>query len=102
MSTPSLVLLVKFRSPLSMEEVKKVVASRIEQFRALDGLTQKYYLQDSVTGEYAGLYLWRSPDALAEFRDSELRSTIAKAYKTEGEPRIEVFRIFDVLRDSDG
>jgi hypothetical protein len=102
MPAASLVLLVKFRSPLSLEEVKKVVDSRIDQFRALDGLTQKYYLQDSVTGEYAGLYLWRSPDALAEFRDSELRSTIAKAYKTEGEPRVEVFRIFDVLRDSDG
>jgi len=74
------VLLVKFRSPQSLEEVNKVVDSPIEQFRALDGLTQKYYLQDSEAGEYAGLYLWRSPDALAEFRDSELRGTIAKAY----------------------
>ena len=73
--------------------------SRIDQFRALPGLTQKYYLQDANSGEYAGLYLWESADALAEFRDSELRATIAEAYRTEGEPRVEVYQIFDVLRD---
>lgn len=98
MSQPALVLLVKFRSPLSLEEVQRVVDSRIDEFRALDGLTQKYYLQDAESGEYAGLYLWDSPEALADFRNSELRKTIAQAYRTEGEPRVEVFRIFDVLR----
>jgi heme-degrading monooxygenase HmoA len=102
MSRPTVVLLVKFKSPLSLEETKEVVNSRIDQFRALDGLTQKYYLQDSASGEYAGLYLWESADALAEFRHSELRKTIAKAYQAEGEPRVEVFEIFETLRDSDG
>jgi heme-degrading monooxygenase HmoA len=100
MSHPSIVLLVKFRSPLSLEEVQAVVDSRIEQFRAFPGLVQKYYLQDSGTGEYAGLYLWDSAESLAEFRKSELRQTIAKAYQTEGEPRVEVFQVFDVLREA--
>jgi heme-degrading monooxygenase HmoA len=100
MSHPSVVLLVKFRSPLSLEEVQAVVDSRIEQFRALPGLVQKYYLQDSETGEYAGLYLWDSAESLAEFRKSDLRQTIAKAYQTEGEPRVEVFQVFDVLRQA--
>jgi len=100
MSHPRLVLLVKFKSPLSLEEVQGVVDSRIDQFRALPGLTQKYYLQDSASGEYAGLYLWESAEALSEFRESELRSTIAEAYRTEGAPRVEVFQIFDVLRES--
>ena len=99
MPQPAVVLLVRFKSPLSLEEVREVVDSRIDQFRALPGLTQKYYLQDSNSGEYAGLYLWESADALAEFRDSELRATIAEAYRTEGEPRVEVYQIFDVLRD---
>ena len=102
MSHPTVVLLVKFKSPLSLEEVTEVVNSRIDQFRALDGLTQKYYLQDTATGEYAGLYLWESAEALAEFRDSELRQTIARAYQAEGEPRIEVFQIFEILRDAAG
>lgn len=99
MSSPSVVLLVKFRSPLSLEEIQEIVDSRIEQFRALDGLKQKYYLQEPATGDIAGLYLWDNADSLAEFRASELRATIAKAYEAIGEPRVEVFQIFDVLRN---
>lgn len=99
MSQPAIVLLVKFRSSLSLEEVTKVLHDRIDQFRALEGLTQKYYLEDTQTGEYAGLYLWESAAALADFQSSELRKTIAQAYQTQGAPRIEVFRIFEVLRD---
>ena len=98
MADPTVVLLVKFKSPLSLEEVREVVDSRIDQFRALSGLQQKYYLQDTASGEYAGLYFWQSPAALAGFRDSELRNTIAQAYRTVGEPRVEVFEIFETLR----
>jgi heme-degrading monooxygenase HmoA len=99
MSNPSLILLVKFKSPLSLEEVEKVVDSRIEEFRALKGLQQKYYLQDLATQEYAGLYLWESKEAFEAYRDSELRATIAKAYQTEGEPRIELFNVLKPLRE---
>jgi len=96
----ALILLVKFKSPLSLAEVKEVAAGRLSEFRALSGLKQKYYLQDSQTGEIAGLYFWESQDALAEFRDSDLRASIASAYQTEGEPRVEVFSVFEVLRES--
>lgn len=99
MSQPAFVLFVRFKSSLSLEEVEEVVNERIQEFRALDGLQQKYYLQDSVTGEYAGLYLWRGPEGLGAFGDSELRATIAKAYQVEGEPRVEVYRVMKVLRD---
>ena len=98
MSKPKLVLLVKFKSPLDFEQVTAVVNGRIDEFRALKGLQQKYYLQEPATGEYAGLYLWESSEDFDEFKDSELRKTIAGAYQTEGEPRIEVFQVFDILR----
>lgn len=99
MNKPSLILLVKFKSPLSLEEVEKVVDSRIDEFRALKGLQQKYYLQEPATQEYAGLYLWESGEDFEAFRDSELRATIAKAYQTEGEPRIELFSVIKPLRE---
>jgi hypothetical protein len=60
---------------------------------------QKYYLQDPATGEIAGLYLWESQEALAAYRESELRASIAKAYQAEGEPRVEVYRVVKTLRD---
>jgi heme-degrading monooxygenase HmoA len=99
MTSPTLVLLVKFKTALTLDEVVAVAASRIDDFRALPGLLQKYYLHETATGEIAGLYLWDSREAFDEYRDSELRATIAAAYQAEGEPRIEVFDILETLRD---
>ena len=98
MSQPAVVLLVRFKSSLSLDEITEVVNSRIDQFRALDGLTQKYYLHDKQTGEIAGLYFWDSAESLAEYQRSELRSTIAAAYSAVGAPRVEVYDILEVLR----
>ena len=98
MSSPALVLLVRFRSLLTLDEVTEIVEKRAPEFEALAGLQQKYYLQDSNTGEYAGLYLWDSAESLEAFRNSELRASIARAYQAEGEPRIEVYRVFKTLR----
>ena len=99
MSQPALMLLVKFKSALSLEEVIKIADSRINEFRALKGLQQKYYLRDSATQEYAGLYLWESREDFLKYRDSELRKSIAKAYQVEGEPRIEVYSVFETLKE---
>jgi len=102
MSHPNLVLLVKFHSKLSLDEISEVVNSRADEFRALSGLNQKYYLQDAATGEICGLYLWDSPEALNAYRESELRASIAAAYQATAEPRIEVFNVLKTLRDGDG
>jgi len=99
MKQPALILLVRFRSKLSLDEVMRVSEERMPQFRALTGLQQKYYIQDSESGEIAGLYLWESAEDLAEFRDSELRATIASAYQVEGDPRVEVYRVIKPLRE---
>lgn len=99
MNNPSVILLVKFKSALTLDEVRAVVNSRKDDFRVLKGLHQKYYLQEPSTGEFAGLYLWESMEDFNSYKDSELRKTIASAYKTIGEPRIEVYKTIDVLRD---
>lgn len=99
MAHSEVVLRVRFKSALSLAEVTEIVEQRAPEFAALAGLRQKYYLQDMMTGEYAGLYIWESAEALQEFRDSELRTTIAKAYQAIGEPNIEVYRVFKILRE---
>ena len=101
MSQPSAVLLVRFRTELSLDEVMKVAIERAPEFRALAGLRQKYYLQDVMTGEIAGLYLWESEEALANYRDSALRATIAQAYRTQGPPRVEVYKVLMPLRETE-
>lgn len=92
-------LLVRFASRLSLDEVNKVIEQRVGNYRALAGLQQKYYLHDEETGEHAGLYLWESTEALDAFRQSELRASIAEAYQVIGEPRVEVYQITKILRD---
>lgn len=99
MPEPAVVLLVRVRSSLPRAEVERVMRERMPDFRAIEGLQQKYYLEAGESGEYAGLYLWRSPADLAEFNDSELRASIADAYGVEGEPRVEVYTVLMPLRD---
>ncbi len=99
MSQPSAVLLVRLRSSLPRAEAERIMRERMPEFRAIEGLLQKYYLEDPESGEYAGLYFWRSPADLAEFSESELRASIAKAYEVEGEPRIEVYEVLTPLRE---
>lgn len=99
MEHPAVILLVRFRSHLSKDEVFRVAKERSDDFRALGGLTQKYYLEAMEGGEYAGLYLWESPAALGEFADSELRAAIKDAYQMDGEPRIEAYQVLMPLRE---
>ena len=93
-----MVLRVRFRTDLTREQVTEIVEARAPEFAALAGLRQKYYLHDPASGEYAGLYVWESRAAFAAYRDSELRATIAQAYQTHGEPDVEVYEVFKVLR----
>ena len=98
MTTPAMMVLVRFRTRLSLDEVLRVVEERAPEFRALQGLQQKYYLQDTQSGKYAGLYHWASPEALEAYQQSELRASIAKAYETDGEPEVQVYRVLKPLR----
>jgi hypothetical protein len=83
---------------LSIEEIMEIAESRADEFRALPGLTQKYYLHDPETGEVGGCYLWDSAEDLDEYKRSELSASIAEAYQAESEPRIDVLRILMPLR----
>ncbi|HXH62437.1 MAG TPA: hypothetical protein VNI20_13905 [Fimbriimonadaceae bacterium] len=99
MKDPSVIVLVRFKSELSIEEIWRVAEERAPQFRAFGGLTQKYYLQDPQSGEIAGLYLWSSKEDFLAFQETELKKTIPLAYKVVGQPRVEVYDVVFPLRD---
>jgi len=102
MPGPTLLLLVRFKSALALEEVRRIAEERADEFRALGGLQQKYYLRDPATGEVGGLYLWDGRAALDAYRTSSLRATIQEAYQAEGEPRVELFEVLMTLREEEG
>jgi len=99
MAHPTHAVHVRLRTSLSREELERVMHERAPEFRALDGLEQKYYLHDPATGEYGGFYVWRSIEDVAAYRESDLAASIAAAYQTTGPPEVTVFEIVMPLRD---
>ena len=95
---PAVLLIVRFKSSLSPDELERRYKERFPKFRALPGLLQKYYLRDASTGEWGGLYLWDSQASLDEFLASDLRKSIAETYEFTEAPRIETPTVIDVLR----
>ncbi len=93
-----IVQFVKFKSDLSDDEVRRTIEERLPQYRALPGLLQKYYVRESETGEYAGIYFWDSEESMREFQQSELARSIPSAYKAVGQSRVETFETVLTLR----
>lgn len=89
---------VKFESGLTDDDVRRTMEERAPQFRALPGLVQKYYVHEPETGEYAGIYIWESEEALDEFRNSDLARSIPAAYEVAGAPRVEILEVLFPLR----
>jgi Putative mono-oxygenase ydhR len=93
---------VKFRSGLSPDDVRRTIGERAPAYEALPGLLQKLYIRDPRTGDYGGVYLWDDGTSLQEFRRSELGRSIGEAYRVEGRPRKETFEVMAVLRAAEG
>ena len=93
-----IVQIVRFRSGLSDEEVRKTYESRAPRYRALKGLQQKYYLRFPETEEHGAVYLWDSEESLRRFRESELARTIPEAYRVRGTPDIRLAEVVMTLR----
>ena len=89
---------VKFKTNLTEDELLKVANERLPQFRAIPGLLQKYYVKDNKV-MYGGIYVWDSRESLLTFRNSDLAASIPEAYKTIGQPEIEILDVLFPLRD---
>jgi hypothetical protein len=83
------ILLVKFQSGLTHDEVVRNLEERLPLFRAVPGLVQKYYTREASTGDYVGVYLFESEQAMRDYRASEVARGIPGLYQVQGMPRIE-------------
>ncbi len=99
MSNPTHAVHVTMKSQLDHDEIVAIMEERAPEFRALEGLEQKYYLHNPETGEYGGFYVWRSIADVAEYRDSDLAASIASAYKGVAAPEVTVYEIVMPLRE---
>lgn len=91
---------VKLRTSLSHEDLMRTARERAPEFRAIDGLVQKYYVRMDATGQVGGVYLWDSAESMAAFRESKLAKTIAEAYQVVEPPEVEIAEVLFPLRET--
>ena len=84
---------IRLKSDLSEEELLSTARQRENQFRAIPGLLQKYYVKTQNPGEYGGVYIWDSMESLQAFRASDLAASIPSAYKVIEAPKVEVLNL---------
>lgn len=89
---------IRFETSLTEDEVLAIARERADQFRALPGLIQKYYVKLDQPNHYGGVYLWDSMESLGAYRQSELAATIPAAYQIVGAPKIEILEGLFQLR----
>ena len=90
---------VNLKTDLPEDQLLAIANERVPQFRAVAGLVQKYYVRGQQAGEYQGVYLWESMEALLAFRESDLAKSIPAAYQVTEPPIIEVGEVLFPLRD---
>ena len=90
--------MIKLKSNLREDELLKRAKEREPQFTVIPGLLQKYYVKIGNSGEYGGVYVWDSPEALMSYKESDLAKSIPEAYEITETPTIEIMEILFQLR----
>ena len=94
-----ILLVVKVKSPLPEEELRRRAKKREPDFKAFPGLLQKYYVKLGEPGLYGGVYVWDSMESLQAYKESDLAKSIPAAYEMVEPPEMEVMDIMFQLRD---
>jgi heme-degrading monooxygenase HmoA len=94
-----IIQIIKLKTALSEEEVLKIAKEREEQFQAIPGLLQKYYVRMGTPGEFGGIYIWDSTESLKAYRESDLAASIPSAYQLIEPPNIEILDVLFQLRE---
>ena len=91
--------IIKLKSNLPEEELLNKAKERERHFKAIPGLIQKYYVKTDQPGQYGGIYVWDSPEALQSYRKSDLAKSIPEAYEITEAPDVEIMDILFQLRN---
>ncbi|WP_460219452.1 YdhR family protein [Psychroserpens sp. MEBiC05023] len=91
--------IIKLKSNLPEEDLLSRAKEREPQFKKIQGLLQKYYVKIGQSGQYGGIYIWESQEALNAYRESNLAKSIPEAYEIIEAPSIEMMDILFQLRE---
>lgn len=92
-----IIQIIRYKSGLSQDEVKRKFVERSDRYRKIQGLIQKYYVKFTETDQYGGIYIWDSLESLETWTAGNLSGTIAETYKIKGLPEKELAEVMLVL-----
>jgi len=93
------VLLILYKSALSVERVTELFAERATRYQAVPGLLQKFYVRDPLTGEVGGVYIFDSKESVERFRGSDLEKSIQTTYQFTERPSMRTLDVVQVLHE---
>lgn len=91
-------LIMRFSTKKSAEELSQLSEAGFEKFRSLPGLIQKFYVRYEETGEVGGVYLWETGEALQAYLDGPIVKSLPERFELREDPKIEVVDIQYALR----
>ncbi len=93
-----IIQIIRLKTDLPEDKLLRRAKEREQQFKAIPGLMQKYYVKMGPAGQYGGIYVWDSPESLKSYRESELAASIPEAYDIIDAPDIEILDVLFQLR----
>lgn len=94
------ILSIRFKSTLEQAALMEVCQEDLSLFRAVEGLSQKYYISDPVEGVISGFYALDTVEAREAFLGSALAKSIPSRYGVlEESLRMERYQLALSLRE---
>lgn len=96
------IVFATFESELSHDEIEETMRQRAEKFREVDGLVQKYFIQDREHDRYGACFIFDSEESRDAYFASDLSAGVGEAYAVKGDPEVTKAHMLFPLREAEG
>ena len=88
---------MRMKSNKSPEELDRLSRAGFPKFRALDSLSQKYYIHHKESNTYGGLYLFHTREAAEAYVKGPIVASVAERFGVVGEVSVEILDVMYTL-----
>lgn len=93
------VVTMRFKSHLPEDELRRLSEAGLDKFRALPGLSQKYYVQNPETKLSGGVYIFHTRQAAEDYVNGPIATTVKDRFGADGGVEIEILDVLYTLSD---
>ncbi|MGF0258075.1 YdhR family protein [Rhodococcus erythropolis] len=90
-------LSIRFRAGKPHQEIQAMSAASLPMFRKMPGLLEKYFVENSETGEVGGIYLWETVEQVQEYLDGPVVAAMPERFGLTEPLTYEIFEVGNEL-----